>query len=149
MAALFSKYLSVVLASALKFFAGPVTGAALGLSWLETAICTIIGMMLTVFTIALVGTEIKRLVRRWRKSPPKRFSKTSRYAVKVWKRFGIVGIAFLTPLIFTPPLGSILAVAFSVPRVQVIVWMLAASVWWGFSLSFLVHKLSFLQNLFH
>ena len=43
-----AKYISVVLASMVKFVAGPITGMALGLQWYETALGTVVGMMLSV-----------------------------------------------------------------------------------------------------
>jgi len=40
-----AKYISVILASTIKFIGGPLAGLALQLSWYETASCTIIGMI--------------------------------------------------------------------------------------------------------
>lgn len=142
---LLTKYFSVALAATIKFLAGPVAGLALGLHWIETAICSVIGMMFTVLLISFVGEAIRKLVDKWRKTPAKRFTKMSRMAVGVWLKFGIIGIAFLTPLLFTPPVGSVLAVAFRVPRAQVIGWMLLSGIIWGAVFSFLIYKLKFLQ----
>ncbi|MDF7816839.1 hypothetical protein P1X15_04495 [Runella sp. MFBS21] len=126
-----AKYSSVILASMLKFFAGPVTGVALGLEWWETTICTIIGMMLSVVLFVFLGTAIQNLIARYRSQKPRLFSKRTRMAVKVWKRAGITGIALLTPLLFTPIGGTLIAVSFKVSRFIIISQMLLWGVIWG------------------
>lgn len=126
-----AKYSSVIIASMLKFFAGPVTGVALGLEWWETTICTIIGMMLSVVLFVFLGTAIQNLIARYRSQKPRLFSKRTRMAVKVWKRAGITGIALLTPLLFTPIGGTLIAVSFKVSRFIIISQMLLWGVIWG------------------
>ena len=140
------KYLSVAFSSALKFIAGPLTGLALGLSWYETAFCSATGMMASVLVVTYVGKGVQRLIRRWRNTPPRRFTKTNRLAVRIWKRFGMLGIALLTPLIFTPIGGAIIAVAFRVPKRDIFFWMLMSSLTLGALLSYLVYRLTFLRE---
>jgi uncharacterized membrane protein len=140
------KYLSVALASTLKFFGGPITGVILKLTWLETAACSVAGMMFSVFLLTLVGKGIQGLVEKRRKSPPKKFSRTTRIAVNIWRKFGIVGIAFLTPPLFTPIFGPILAVAFKVPRASIFLWMFVSAVVWGLGISYIAHKMTFIQE---
>ncbi|CAG5010550.1 hypothetical protein DYBT9275_04751 [Dyadobacter sp. CECT 9275] len=144
----FLKYLSVALASTLKFFGGPITGVVLKLNWVETAICSAAGMMFTVFLLTYVGKGIQALTAKRRKTPPKRFTRTNRLAVRIWKKFGIVGIAFLTPPLFTPLFGPILAVAFKVPRASIFLWMAVSAVAWGLGISYIAHKVTFIQEWF-
>jgi hypothetical protein len=56
-------------------------------------------------------------------SKPKKFSKTSRLAVKAWNKMGLWGIAILTPLLISPIGGALLAVSFRVRTRKVIVYM--------------------------
>ncbi|QRR02889.1 hypothetical protein [Dyadobacter sandarakinus] len=142
----FLKYLSVALASTLKFFGGPITGVVLQLSWIETAICSALGMMFTVLVLTYVGSGIQGLFKKYRKSAPKKFSRTTRMAVNIWQRFGIIGIAFLTPPLFTPLFGPILAVAFRVPRGSIFLWMSVSAMVWGLAISYLAHKATFIQD---
>ncbi|WP_028526286.1 hypothetical protein [Runella limosa] len=125
-----AKYISVVLASMVKFVAGPITGMALGLQWYETALCTVVGMMLSVVIFLFLGTAIQHLMNRYRKQKPTLFSKRTRLAVRVWKKSGMTGIAFLTPLLFTPIGGTLIALSFKVKRpillTQMLIW---GSVW--------------------
>lgn len=129
------KYLTIALASTLKFFGGPIAGYAMGMGWIETALCSTAGMMFTILLVSTLAQQIKKLMDRFRKSPKKTFSKTSRIAVKIWQKFGIIGIAFLTPVLFTPPLGAILIVAFRIPRFTAYSWMLASALVWGLIVS--------------
>jgi uncharacterized membrane protein len=140
------KYLSVALASTLKFFGGPIAGVVLKLSWIETAICSMIGMMFTVFVLTYVGKGIQSLSKKYRKSKSRKFTKTNRIAVNIWKRFGIIGIAFLTPPLFTPIFGPILAVAFKVPRAAIFLWMFVSASIWGLTISYIAHKMTFIQE---
>ena len=142
------KYLSVALASAVKFVGGPLTGFALGLHWLETALCTLVGMMLSVMIVTYVGKGLQLLLGRWRKKPRRRFTSFNRIAVRTWKRFGIIGIAILTPLLFTPIGGTAIAVAFRVPRHSIFLWMLISGTAWALIFSFLTYRLTFIQEWF-
>ncbi|WP_025764031.1 hypothetical protein [Dyadobacter tibetensis] len=140
------KYLSVAFASALKFFGGPITGVVLELNWIETALASATGMMAMVFFLTYVGKWVQKKINAYRKTPSKRFTKSNRMAVRIWKKFGIIGIAFLTPPLFTPIFGPLLAVGFKVPRNSIFIWMAISAIIWGFGISFLAHKMTYFQN---
>ncbi|WP_298355686.1 hypothetical protein [Runella sp.] len=135
-----AKYISVVLASMLKFVAGPLAGIALSLNWWETAVCTVVGMMLGVVIFVFLGTAIQQLISRYRKKKPRLFSKRTRLAVRVWKKAGMTGIAILTPLLFTPIGGTLIAVSFKVPRHSIISQMLLWGVIWGIIITITVYQ---------
>ena len=147
-AAAWFKYLSVMLASSLKFLGGPLTGLALGLHWLETGIFTACGMLLGAVAGTFLGNGIQQLLRRFRQRPSRRFSKASRAAVRIFRRFGIVGIALITPWVFMPIGGGLVAVAFRVPRPQIFLWMAVSALFWGLLISYLFHRLTFVQEYF-
>ncbi|MEZ4905084.1 MAG: hypothetical protein R2822_26695 [Spirosomataceae bacterium] len=135
-----AKYISVVLASMLKFIAGPVTGLALGLPWYETALCTLIGMMLTVFIISSFGQMAQQIIKKYQKQKPLLFSKRARLAVKIWQKSGITGIALLTPLIFTPIGGTLVAVSFKVPLLKTITQMLLWGTVWAIVITWILYE---------
>ncbi|MDR6560929.1 MULTISPECIES: small multi-drug export protein [unclassified Arcicella] len=144
----FGKYFTVMLATAIKFFNGPIAGILLGLTWWETAICCIIGMMTTVTLITFLGKRIQALIGKYRKSKPKLFSKRTRFAVKIWKKLGIWGIACFTPLFFTPIGGTLLALSFKVPFSKIFFTMLLFAVSWGIIFSYLIFQITWLKSLF-
>lgn len=136
-----AKYLSVLLASTLKFIGGPLSGIALGLSWLETCLCTVAGMMISVVLVTYAGTALQKLFARWYPSKPKRFTRRTRLAMRIWKRAGITGIALLTPVLLTPIGGTILAVSFKVKRPIIFGYMLASALFWGIVLTLATYEL--------
>jgi uncharacterized membrane protein len=142
------KYITVILATAIKFFNGPIAGIILDLTWWETALCSIIGMMAMVTLMSFLGKEIQKLIAKYRKTKPKLFSKRSRFAVKLWLRLGIWGIACFTPLFFTPIGGTLLALSFKVPIPKILFSMLVFAVFWGIILTYLMFQVSDLRHLF-
>ncbi|MEZ0483281.1 hypothetical protein [Fibrella aquatica] len=115
----------------LKFVGGPLAGLALQLSWFETAICSVTGMMMSVFLVLFAGTAITQIQDRYRKTAPRLFTKRSRMAVRIWQRAGLAGIAVLTPILLTPIGGTALALSFRVPTLRIIVAMLLSGIFWG------------------
>lgn len=116
-----SEYLAILLASTIKFVGGLLAGVAFKLSWWETSIFSTLGMMITV-TLVIYGGEIvaKFLARFGSKKPKRKFTKVTRIAIKVKSSLGLWGIALLTPFIFTPILGSFLALHFRFNKVEIL-----------------------------
>lgn len=130
-----AKYLSVIFASMIKFFGGPLTGLALKITWIETAVCSVIGMMITVALVTFFGDYIQRFFTRiFQRGEPKKkkkFTRSNRLAVRVRIRFGLMGISFLTPILFSPIGGAILALAFRYHKKDIMLNMLASACVWG------------------
>ncbi|MFN4145391.1 MAG: hypothetical protein ACK4GN_06175 [Runella sp.] len=135
-----AKYLSVILASMVKFIGGPIAGLALGLTWWETALCTLVGMMSSVVVFMWVGQGIGIAWQKFRKRKPQLFSRRTRLAVRVWQRMGMVGIALLTPLLFTPIGGTLLATSFKVHRSTLFTQMLIWGSFWSVILTLLLYQ---------
>ena len=134
------KYISVYLMSMFKFVLGPVTGTASQLSVAETALFSILGMMTAVFISMLLGTK----TRAWlitKLGMEKRFSNSSYRTKKIWENYGVLGIAFITPLILTPVGGSIIAVMFGGSRRKIVKYMFVSAIFWGITISFLFDRL--------
>jgi hypothetical protein len=140
-------YFAVMAAASIKFFAGPLTGFGLGLSMLETIVCTWVGMMFTVIIMLTMGRFIVQQISRFRSGKPKLFSGRARYAVRVWQRFGVKGIAFMTPLLFTPIGGSLLVLSFKVPTSRVLLFMAISGVFWAVVFTVMIYQLSFIRDL--
>jgi len=142
----FTNYVSVTLASTLKFIGGPLSGVALGLTWPETALCTAAGMMLSVLVVTYAGKTLQRV--RWRSGPPRRFTRRTRLAVRIWRRSGLLGIALLTPLLLTPIGGTALAVSFRVRRSRIFAYMLASAAFWSVVLTLAIYQIPGLSEFF-
>ena len=131
------KYASVFLLSTVKFFGGPLAGASMGLPFALIMALTVAGMMTTVFIISGVGrvwVRHRQQQRRLRRVPI--FSSRSRNIIKVFRRFGMGGIAFLTPILLSPIGGTVIATLLGVPRTRIVLHMLWSAVFWGGVLTF-------------
>ncbi|KAA9324965.1 hypothetical protein [Adhaeribacter soli] len=115
-----------------KFFGGPLTGAALGFSFWTTFGLTVAGMMTSVLLFSIIGTAVSKNYAKNRKLKNKPvFNKKSRRIVKVWQRFGMGGIAFLTPVLLSPIIGTIIATVLGAKRGEILLHMLWSAVLWG------------------
>ncbi|MFB9863372.1 hypothetical protein ACFFMH_08860 [Rufibacter immobilis] len=120
----------------------------MGLSFGATMALTVAGMMTSVFLFSLIGTAVhNRYVERQRAKNKPMFSKKNRRIVSVWKRFGMSGIAFLTPILLSPVVGTVLATVLGVSKSRIMLHMLWSAVFWGFALTFTLFKLSHLPFL--
>jgi hypothetical protein len=114
---------------------------------LETILCTWVGMMFTVTVMLTIGRFLVQQIARIRVQKPKLFSGRVRYAVSIWQRFGIKGIAVMTPLLFTPIGGSLLALSFKVPTARVLFFMAISGIFWAIVFTVLFYQLTFVRDL--
>ncbi len=131
------KYVTVFLLSMIKFVGGPLFGIKTGISVLKTALFTSLGMMSSValFTTFL-GDRFHGWMMRLFNKNPRLFTKNNRKKVKMWRLYGLKGVAFLTPLIFSPIGGTMLANSFGESKKRIILYMFVSSVFWALTMSF-------------
>ena len=143
-----AKYISVFLLSMVKFFGGPVAGAAIGLSFWDTLMLTVGGMMTSVIIFSFIGTAVSRRFAASRRLKNKKvFNKKSRRIVKVWMKFGMGGIAFMTPILLSPIIGTILATVLGAKRLQIILHMFWSAILWGTIFTYLIIHLQLIEHL--
>jgi hypothetical protein len=131
------KYLFVYFWSTVKFVMGPVTGKLMQLHWIETFLCTVLGMMTTVIVLTFAGEKVRKY---WKsKKKTKIFTPKKRKIVKIWKKYGMWGVACLTPLLFTPIGGTLIAVSFGEKKHIIIFKMLIFGIFWGIILTLLTY----------
>jgi hypothetical protein len=111
---LIAKYTVVVLTSAVKYIVGVITAVTTGLNFVETLICTVGGGMLGVIVYLYLWELIVKVYRRF--FPKKRkegikINNTKRWIVKIVVKYELYGIAFLTPLLLSVPIGVMMAAA--------------------------------------
>jgi len=86
--------LPVLLASMIKFILGPVGGHVAKLHFITTVAATILGMMTMVVLFTYFGDWIKdKIFSRFFKKR-KKFTPRNRRFVRIWKKFGLAGVAF-------------------------------------------------------
>jgi hypothetical protein len=62
------------------------------------------------------------------------FTRFNRRVIRVKQRFGLAGIAFITPILLSTPLGAFLAERFFRDKKKIIIYLSCATVFWGFAL---------------
>ena len=132
------KYISAFLASMVVFKIGMVTAAGLfKLNYLKCIISTTAGgVFSTIIFTYLSDVIIKwwdKLKDKWvtKKGPKKHFTKANRRIIKVKHRFGLVGIAALTPVLLSIPLGAFLAERFYKDKKKVILYTAISLLVWA------------------
>ena len=71
------------------------------------------------------------------KLPKKVFTKFNRKVIRIKSRFGLIGIAILTPIFLSIPIGAFLAERFYKDKGKVILYLSSSSVFWCFTLYFI------------
>ncbi len=118
------QYLTIYLLSAVKFIFGPALGVTYGLSIPETVILNTLGMVTPAYLLRIFGDRIRDIFRRWFIRKDQRiFTRRNRIFVRVWRRWGLPGVAFLVPIILMPIPGAIIANAFSTDTRPYIRWL--------------------------
>ena len=76
--------------------------------------------------MVLAGERLQRLIyrSRWLARRRERIE-------RVWKRYGIPGVALQAPLLTGPLLATLLALSLGAPPRPLLLWMLASVVFWG------------------
>ncbi len=131
----------VFLLSTVKFVFGSVPMAlGFGFSFFESTVVTSLGGFTGVVFFVYMSDKFianakklraKRLATHPDQKPKKQFTRKNRIIVSVKTRFGIAGIALLTPFILSIPLGCFLAVRYFKDKQQILMYMFASILFWA------------------
>lgn len=86
----------------------------------------------------------KKLKQKWNKSPQKIFTKQNRRIIRIKNTFGLTGIALLSPILLSIPLGAFVGEKFYKSKKKVITYLNAAILFW-FIILYLLMKFSYDQ----
>jgi uncharacterized membrane protein len=134
----------IFLLSTVKFVFGAVPMAlAAGFSFFEAVTVTSIGGMTGVTIFVFMSEKIvarlkqRKLDKQHEKheAPGKKFTRKNKIIVWVKMRFGLIGIAFLTPLLLSIPIGCFLAVRYFKNKHRILVFMFLSILFWSVSVS--------------
>jgi membrane protein DedA with SNARE-associated domain len=136
------KAVPVFFSSMIKFIFGPVGGYAAGLHVVTTILSTTLGMMTIVILFAYFGNWIKaEIFSKFRKNDKPPSQKKNRRLARIWKKYGLTGVALLTPIILTPIGGTLLALSSGSPREKIILYMFISASVWAIVLTFSIYLL--------
>lgn len=129
------KAIPVYFSCMFKFIFGPVGGYTIGLNLITTIITTLAGMMTAVIIFTYFGEYLRNKVFVRFSKPRKRFTERSRRTVSLWRKYGMIGVAALTPVILTPIGGTLIAVSFGTPKNKLLLYMLISGAFWSLLLT--------------
>jgi len=126
------KYLAVFFASMAKILLGPIIGEESGLSFTESCIFTLLGASFSAILIMYGGEKVREILNEKipQKKDKKVFTKKSRLIVKVWRKYGLYGIAFLTPVLLSPLGGPIIASVLGAPIGKTVRYIFVSCLFW-------------------
>ena len=104
------KLLSTAAAGALDVWVGIITGVAVGLSPALSGAVSIASAVVGVTLVVAAGGRLQHLIYRSR-----RLAKRRERIERVWKRYGIPGLALQAPLLTGPILATLLALTLGAP----------------------------------
>lgn len=92
------------------------------------------GSMIGVTFFTLFGLRFRkwRKVRRMRKGiyKPLKYRKARKWK-RMWMRFGLPGIALITPPMISPPVGALIAVIFERSKTRILIYMAVSVLLWS------------------
>jgi uncharacterized membrane protein len=135
--------ISVFLLSTVKFVFGAVPMAlAMGFSFFEAVTITSLGGFTgVIFFVTMSDKIVTNLKKRKEKKiqqhiqPKKIFTRKNKTIIRVKKRFGLLGIALLTPLLLSIPIGCFLAVRYFKDKQRILVYMFGSILFWSIAIS--------------
>ena len=133
------KAFSVYLSSMIKFIFGPIGGKAAGLHLITTMVVTAAGMMTVVVAFTYFGEFLRSKILHHFFPKKELEERTPKKRSAFFTKYGLAGIALLTPVILTPIGGTLLAVSVSPNREKIIFYMLISACTWAVILTLAVY----------
>lgn len=147
----FWKVIQVIFLSSVKFAAGPpfaYFGGEQALDPGETFFYCLLGGMLGVLVFTYVSApilriekSIARMIRALKRqnqepiAPKKIFNPRNRRIVRIWTRYGLSGIAFLTPVLLSIPIDTLVANHLVHNKRKIIAYMFISMLFWSIVLT--------------
>jgi uncharacterized membrane protein len=143
------KLLTIVAMGAVLIWAAVPAGLAMGLHPAIVAAATAVGSILAVLVVVLVGQparawllkrlgpQLEQALRSASRDPNSRREEGVGWIVRVWDRYGFIGLALMAPLFPGPAGAAALALALGIPGRRVFFWICAGIILWtaGFTLA--------------
>ena len=127
---LVGKLLAVGAAGAASFWSAIPAGIALGLRPGLAGLAATLGNLAAVVLVVVLEGRLRRWIPRYGA-----FTTHGERLKRVWGRYGLVGVALLSPPIMGAPLGIALALILGAPARRLLPWMMASMVFWGMALT--------------
>ncbi len=127
------KIFSVIgLSSVRHTFFGVPLAASYGYSLLEVVLYSATGGIAGMVIFMLLAHSLKSWYKQlFPKKAKRKFTKMNRFIVRVRQRFGLIGIALITPPILSIPVGTVIATSIYKNKPKVFFTLLVSIIFWS------------------
>ena len=111
---------------ALDLWVGIPTGLILGLPPVMSGAAATAGGLLGATLVTLAGERLQRWIynRHW-------FAKRRQRVERLWNRYGLIGVAFQSPVLAGTLLSTLIALGLGAPARKLLFWIGVSLVFWG------------------
>ncbi len=116
------KILTVAGLATFEIYAAIPAGFAFGLSPIVIFLASLGGGLLGVFASAYLGDKIKSVINSFRKNKVEKIKKEPGFVLKIWGKYGVIGLGLLGTMSVGAPISIGIGVGFNVPTNKMVFW---------------------------
>ncbi|MBI3512005.1 MAG: hypothetical protein HY064_15205 [Bacteroidetes bacterium] len=159
------KILEVAFIASVKFLFAPFEAERYNFNFGQSFVITTLGGIIGIFVFYFAGANIATWWKHTKaviksvflrkpaavieRKPTRIFTRGRRFVVGIKMKFGLMGIAFVTPCVISIPIGTIVAAHFFRKRKPVLLYLLSSLLLWSLILNGLAQILHFSQYIPH
>ncbi|TCT23406.1 putative small multi-drug export protein [Melghiribacillus thermohalophilus] len=136
-------YVSVFLLAAVPFFEAYGVIPIAAIAGLPVVLVTLLGLagnLLTVFLLLAFIDQFQNWRRSRKQSKDLNESKRSKRAQKIWRKYGLPGLALLGPLVVGSHLTALASMSFGGAKKKTFVWITASITLWSITFTVLLYN---------
>ena len=122
------KILLVGLLATFEIYVAIGTGMAFNLSSNVLFFTTVTGGVIGVFVAAFLGDKIRSFILKYKKPKPVKAGNKDKMILKLWGKYGVVGVGFLGTFIVGAPISIGIGYGFGIQPKKLVNWCLLAVV---------------------
>ncbi|MFY8166507.1 MAG: hypothetical protein ACOVJ8_07945 [Sediminibacterium sp.] len=115
------KILTVVGLATFEVYAAIPAGFAFELSPFIIFLASTFGGLIGVFVTAYLGKQIKNLLQKYKKDKKEKKAPDG-LVLKIWNKYGVIGLGFLGTMTVGAPISISVGVGFNVPVNKLVIW---------------------------
>ncbi len=119
---MFYKILTVAGLATFEIYAAIPAGFAFKLSPIVIFFASIVGGLVGVFVAAYLGDKIKTWIAKFRKPKAEKVKTEPGFVLKIWEKYGVVGLGLLGTMSVGAPISIGVGVGFNVPTSKMVFW---------------------------
>ena len=116
----------------------PLSAIQYDFNFIYTFLFSVVGGVMGVFVFSFLSDKIYKLIQKRKKKNIKKRSMKKSFAIITARKYGLMGIAFLTPILLSIPIGTYLALYFFPEKRKTILFLISSVVGWSLVLSLAV-----------